>query len=96
MNDDLGRQNSKALLQNVNIRVKLQHLYASVRIFPRQIGSAQDMQQMQFHTVHRELPQMARGLHDHLRRLTGKAEDLVRDDLNIQRVKLLYRVVKDR
>ena len=51
---------------------------------------------MQFHTVHRELPQMARGLHDHLRRLTGKAEDLVRDDLNIQRVKLLYRVVKDR
>ena len=62
----------KALLQNVNVRVKLQHLYASVRIFPRQISSAQNVQQMQLHAVDVYAPQMARSLCHHLCRLAGE------------------------
>ena len=95
MNDDAGRQHGKAALQKCDIFVHLQNRDQPFFICQCQIRAAQHVQKMQLDPVHTDLSQMACRLHDHFRRLAGKTQNHVRNDLDIQCMKPIYRRIEN-
>ena len=76
-------EDAQTLLEQVDIVLRREHLELPGSIILCQIRAAQHVQKMQLDPVHTDLSQMACRLHDHFRRLAGKSQNHVRNDLDI-------------